>query len=121
MSVRCLPYGFGRAEDKARTGEVGQLQTCEKAYETGNLANFANSANVIEVDRTVTPDFVARDSSGTEEKIFEQKATKATKFGKSRRERTNLAKLANFKPSKKPMKQGTLRWTPLSRPENGFN
>ena len=61
MSVRCLPYGFGRAEDKARTGEVGQLQTCEKAYETGNLANFANLTNVIEVDRTVTLDFVARD------------------------------------------------------------
>ena len=45
---------------------------------------------MIELDRTVTPIFVAGDAGRTEEKIFEQKVRKGTKGRKSQK---NLGRL----------------------------
>ena len=45
--------------------------------------NYGEWSKSIELERTVTPDFAARDDGRTEEKIFEQKETKVTKGRKS--------------------------------------
>jgi len=66
-------------------GQVGQLQTCEKAYEIRNLANLAK--------------FFSMFRWGFED-LYHPTRKPAR--------RLKVAKLANFKLVKKPMKYGTL-------------
>ncbi len=84
----------GRSHNEV--GQVGQLRTCEKSYETGNLANLANFFSITRWASMTRR--ILRIERRIEWNLHRPKITPDS---------AKSAKLANFEPATKPTKQGT--------------